>query len=172
MNEKCQMLECQVPRLGTTYGVKYQVTAKNLTPDAGEPKTESGQAIVLFAIVLAVTTLFALGIIDYMVTNTRVMETLAAADLAAHAGVQTIVIEPDGGLDTESGQAQNVVISYFGAQSPDGAALGSVQCALIEARPACQVTASVQSAGILIPKRWITVSTVGFLAYGVTEDDQ
>ncbi|MBL0348093.1 hypothetical protein [Candidatus Villigracilis affinis] len=37
-----------------------------------------------------------LGILDYMVTNARVMETVAAADLAAHAGAQEITVLPDG----------------------------------------------------------------------------
>ena len=42
----------------------------------------------------------------------------------------------------------------------------------IEERPACRVTAFVESVGILIPKRWITVQAVGYLTYGVTEDGQ
>ena len=145
----------------------FQPSTCNLSPGA-----ETGQAIALFALVLAVTTLFALGIIDYMVTNVRVMETVAAADLAAHAGAQSIRVYPNGDLDSRSGQARSTVIGYFAAQAPEGAVLSAVSCTLIEDRPACRVTAAVQSAGILVPKRWITVTTTGFLAYGVTEDDQ
>lgn len=144
--------------------------ATSCQPAAG--KSESGQAIALFALVIAVTTLFALGIIDYMVTNVRVMETVAAVDLAAHAGAQEIQVYPNGDLDARSGLARNTVFSYFAAQAPEGAVLSAVSCSLIENRPACRATAVVQSAGILIPKRWISVTATGFLAYGVTEDDQ
>jgi len=132
----------------------------------------SGQAIALFAVVLAVTTLFALGVMDYMVTNVRVMETVAAADLAAHAGAQTIVLLPDGRLDMAGSQAENTAANFFRAQAPDGAVLGAVSCGLVGNRPACRVNAAMESAGMLIPKRWINVSAVGYLAYGVTEDDQ
>ena len=51
-------------------------------------RTQQGQAIALFAVVVPVMVLFFLGVIDYMVTNARVMETVAAADLGAHAGAQ------------------------------------------------------------------------------------
>ena len=49
-------------------------------------RNERGQSILLFAILMPLMSLFLLGILDYMVTNARVMETVAAADLAAHAG--------------------------------------------------------------------------------------
>ena len=50
---------------------------------------ERGQSVALFAILMPIMSLFLLGILDYMVTNARVMETVAAADLAAHAGALT-----------------------------------------------------------------------------------
>jgi hypothetical protein len=49
-------------------------------------RSERGQSVLLFAILMPIMSLFLLGILDYMVTNARVMETVAAADLAAHAG--------------------------------------------------------------------------------------
>ena len=42
---------------------------------------EHGQSVALFAILMPIMSLFLLGILDYMVTNARVMETVAAADL-------------------------------------------------------------------------------------------
>ena len=59
-------------------------------------RNERGQSILLFAFLMPLMALFLLGILDYMVTNARVMETVAAADLAAHAGAQEITVLPDG----------------------------------------------------------------------------
>ncbi len=55
-------------------------------------RNECGQSTLLFAILLPLMSLFLLGILDYMVTNARVMETVGAADLAAHAGAQEITV--------------------------------------------------------------------------------
>lgn len=135
-------------------------------------RTEAGQATALFAVVVSVTVLFFLGVIDYMTTNARVMETVAAADLAAHAGAQQITLLPDGTIEPYSSQANAIAISFFTAQAPPEAALGAISCGLIQERPACQVSARVRSAGWLLPETWINVNAVGYLAYGVTEDDQ
>jgi hypothetical protein len=126
----------------------------------------------LFAVVVPVTILFFLGVIDYMVTNARVMETIAAADLAAHAGAQQIMLLPDGTIEPFSSQASATATSFFIAQAPPEASLGAISCGLIQERPACQVSARVRSAGWLLPETWINVSAVGYLAYGVTEGDQ
>lgn len=136
------------------------------------PRTESGQAIALFAVLIPVTTLFVLAIIYFMVTNVRVMETVASADLAAHAGAQQVIILPDGSFEMDVAAAQGTAAGYFLAQAPKDAALGAVSCGLQVGRPACQVLASIPSAGYLIPKQSIGVHAVGFLAYGVTEEDQ
>jgi hypothetical protein len=135
-------------------------------------RTEKGQATALFAVVVPVTVLFFLGVIDYMVTNARVMETVAAADLAAHAGAQQINLLPDGTIEPFSSQASVVATSFFAAQAPPEAFLGGISCGLIQERPACRVSARVRSAGWLLPETWINVNAVGYLAYGVTEDDQ
>jgi hypothetical protein len=133
---------------------------------------ERGQAVAHFAILIPVTILFFLGVVDYMVSNARAMDTVAAADLAAHAGAQSITLLPDGTIDSDVSLAQQVATAYFAAQAPQEAALGSVSCGLVQNRPACQVSAAVQSAGWLLPPQWITVHAIGYLAYGVTEDDQ
>jgi hypothetical protein len=135
-------------------------------------KGSAGQAIAWFAVLIPVMVLFFLGVIDYMVTNARVMVTVAAADLAAHAGAQYITLLPDGTIEPNPSQANAVATSFFTAQAPADAALGGVLCGLIQARPACRVSAQVRSAGWLLPETWIRVNAVGYLAYGVTEGDQ
>ena len=65
-------------------------------------RNERGQSILLFAILMPLMSLFLLGILDYMVTNARVMETVAAADLAAHAGAQEITVLPNGTITANS----------------------------------------------------------------------
>jgi hypothetical protein len=134
--------------------------------------TEKGQAVALFAVLIPVTVLFFLGVIDYMITNARVMETVAAADLAAHAGAQYIQLLPDGTIESLPSQANTVAASFFRSQAPPEATLGGVSCGLIQERPACQVSARVRSAGWLLPETWIGIRAVGYLAYGVTEGDQ
>src|SRR5574337_1519493 len=90
-------------------------------------RTERGQSILLFAILLPLMALFLLGILDYMVTNARVMETVAVADLAAHAGAQEITVLPDGTITATSGGNQ-IAALYFNAQRPPYTRLVSVSC--------------------------------------------
>ncbi len=66
------------------------MSARRDTENGQAPPRSSGQAVALFAVLIPVMVLFFLGVIDYMVSNARVMETVAAADLAAHAGAQYI----------------------------------------------------------------------------------
>jgi Flp pilus assembly protein TadG len=134
-------------------------------------KNERGQSILLFAILMPVMSLFLLGILDYMVTNARVMETVAVADLAAHAGAQEITVLPDGMITaTTAGNA--IAATYFNAQRPSYAHLISVACGRHQDRPACFVQAQTRSAGYLLPGRWVTVRAIGYLAHGVTRGDQ
>ena len=134
-------------------------------------RTERGQSILLFAILLPLMSLFLLGILDYMVTNARVMETVAAADLAAHAGAQEITVLPDGTITaTEAGNG--IAVWYFNTQRPTYALLTSVSCGRHQGRPACLLEAQTRSAGILLPARWIMVRAIGYLAHGVTRGDQ
>ena len=134
-------------------------------------KRQRGQALVLFALLLPVMALFLVGILDYMVTNSQVMEVVAAADLAAHAGVQEIEVRPDGTLaGLAAGQA--VAGSYFQVQAPAGARLLGAACGQIQGQPACQVWAQTSSAGYLIPRRQIQISAIGYLDQGVTRGEQ
>jgi Flp pilus assembly protein TadG len=132
---------------------------------------EQGQAMVVFALLLPVVALFLVGVMDYMVTNAQLMELVAAADLAAHAGAQEITVHPDGTL---AGMPQGQVVAevYFRTQAPAEAQFLRASCGLIEGQPACQVQAQMPSAGYLIPRRQIQVSAIGYLAQGVTRGGQ
>lgn len=134
-------------------------------------RTERGQSILLFAILMPIMSLFLLGILDYMVTNARVMETVAAADLAAHAGAQEITVLPDGTI-TATMAGNKIAATFFNSQRPGFAQLTSVSCGRHQERPACLVTAQVRSAGYLLSARLVTVRAIGYLAHGVTRDDQ
>lgn len=134
-------------------------------------KRQQGQAIVVFAFVLPVVVLFLLGILDYMVTNARVMEVVAAADLAAHAGAQEIMVRPDGTL-AGLAEGQAVAGMYFQAQAPSGAQLLGASCGQTQGQPSCQVWAQTPSAGYLIPQRQFQISATGYLAQGVTRGSQ
>ena len=85
-------------------------------------RNERGQSVLLFAILLPIMSLFLLGILDYMVTNARVMETVAAADLAAHAGAQEITVLPDGTI-TATTAGNGIAANYFNSQRPGSAQL-------------------------------------------------
>ena len=134
-------------------------------------RNERGQSILLFAILMPLMSLFLLGILDYMVTNARVMETVATADLAAHAGAQEITVLPDGTI-TVTTAGNTIAATYFNAQRAGYSQLNSVSCGRHQGRPACLVEARARSAGYLLPSRWVTVRAIGYMAYGVTRDDQ
>src|SRR3990172_3904127 len=133
-------------------------------------KNERGQSVLLFAVLMPLMSLFLLGILDYMVTGARTMETVGIADLAAHAGAQEITVLPDGTITATSGGNQ-IAALYFNAQRPPYTRLTSVSCGRHQGRPACLVVAQVRSAGYLIPARWVTVRAIGYLAHGVTRED-
>jgi hypothetical protein len=134
-------------------------------------KQSQGQAIALFALLMPVMALFMVGILDYMVTNARIMEVVAAADLAAHAGAQAIVVLPDGTLEGAA-EGQAIAEAYFRAQTPAGASFLGAACGQAQGQPICRVWAQALSAGYLIPPRPIQISASGYLAYGVTRGDQ
>jgi hypothetical protein len=133
--------------------------------------TERGQSVLLFAVLMPLMSLFLLGILDYMVTGARTMETVGVADLAAHAGVQEITVLPDGTITATSG-GNPIAALYFNTQRPPYTRLTSVSCGRHQGRPACLVVAQVRSAGYLIPARWVRVRAIGYLAHGVTREDQ
>ncbi len=134
-------------------------------------RRERGQSVLLFAILMPLMSLFLLGILDYMVTNARVMETVAVADLSAHAGAQEIAVLPDGTIYVTA-HGNQVAALYFNAQRPTYTQLVSVSCGRYQNRPACLVQAQTRSAGYLLPGRWVSVRAIGYLAQGVTRGDQ
>lgn len=134
-------------------------------------RTERGQSVLFFAVLLPILAIFLLVILDYMVTNARVMESVAVADLAAHAGAQEISVLPDG-LITIGSQGETLAASYFTSQAPSYTRLSNVVCGRHQNRPACLVRAQVQSAGYLWSDYAITVNAIGYFAHGVTRDDQ
>jgi Flp pilus assembly protein TadG len=134
-------------------------------------KNEHGQSILLYAILMPIMALFLLGILDYMVSNARVMETVAVADLAAHAGAQEITVLPNGVITTTT-KGNGIAAQYFNSQASGYTHLSFVSCGRYQERPACIVQAQVKSAGYLLPSRWVNVNAIGYLAHGVTRGDQ
>ena len=134
--------------------------------------SEKGQSITLFALMLPLMAVFILGLFDYMVTNARAMEAVGVADLSAHAGAQEIRLLPNGKILSDVPSAERVAADYFRMQAPSYVQFVSVVCGDTSERPFCRVTARVRSAGYLFPPRPITVHAVGYLAWGVTREEQ
>ena len=133
--------------------------------------TESGQAAALFAIVLALMAIFTIGLLEYMTTNAQVQDAVAIADLAAHAGAMEITVRPSGEIYS-TGEGAAIAERYFRMKAPSHVHFGGASCGLFQGRPGCRVTAMVQSTGYLLPRQWITVNAIGYLANGVTRGDQ
>lgn len=134
--------------------------------------SERGQSITLFALMLPLMSVFILGLFDYMVTNAHAMEAVGVADLSAHAGAQEVRLLPNGKILSDVPSAERVAADYFRMQAPSYVQLVSVVCGDTSERPFCRVTARVRSAGYLFPPRPITVHAVGYLAWGVTREEQ
>jgi hypothetical protein len=138
----------------------------------GNKISEKGQSITLFALMLPLMAVFILGLFDYMVTNARMMEAVAVSDLSAHAGAQEIRLLPNGKILSDVPSAERVAADYFRMQTPAYVQFVSVVCGDTSERPFCRVTARIQSAGYLFSTRPITVHAVGYLAWGVTREEQ
>ena len=134
--------------------------------------SEKGQSITLFALMLPLMAVFILGLFDYMVTSARTMEAVVVADLSAHAGAQEIRLLPNGKILSDVPSAERVAADYFRMQTPSYVQLVSVVCGDTVERPFCRVSARVNSAGYLFAARPITVHAVGYLAWGVTREQQ
>jgi len=135
------------------------------------PSLQKGQVAVEFAFVMLAMVLFTMVIIDYAVATARAMETISAADLAAHAGAQDIVLLPNGKVIGTS-KGSSTASYYFNTQKPYHASLQSAWCGTINGRPGCQVTATTSTPGFFLPKRPITIRAVGYLIYGATREEQ
>jgi hypothetical protein len=133
--------------------------------------SEKGQSIAVFAIMVPLMAIFLIGLLDYMVTNARVMEAVAISDLSAHAGAQEIVVLPDGRIKSTPAGA-TVATRYFNRQTLSYIHLSGIVCGAFQGRPACRIQAQVRTAGFLFPGQWVTVNAIGYLAHGVTREDQ
>lgn len=134
-------------------------------------RRQRGQSLLLFAICLPAIVVLILVVADTAVTTSRLMDGLAVADFAAHAGAQEVRVLPNGRMEPSS-RASEVVAWYFYQQAPPYVQLVSVWCGVRRDMPACEVTVRVQTAGFLLGGDSITVRTVGYLSYGVTRVDQ
>lgn len=134
--------------------------------------SQKGQSITLFALMLPLMAVFILGLFDYMVTNSRTMEAVAVADLSAHAGAQEVKLLPNGKILSDVPSAERVAVDYFRMQAPPYIQFVNVVCGDTSGRPFCRMTVRIQSAGYLFPSRPITVHAMGYLAWGVTRENQ
>lgn len=138
-------------------------------------KREQGQTLPFVAIFVTLITLFAVALLDYALGTSRIQEAIIAADLAAHAGVQQVIVEPDGALKPAP-SAPSVATQYFRANKPEHTEITAVQCGL-EPRgtytvPYCRVTAITYIGGKYFPERAAQVSAVAYLPYGATREGQ
>jgi Flp pilus assembly protein TadG len=137
-------------------------------------RKESGQALILFTILVPIIAIAGMALLDYSVALLRTQELSSAADLAAHAGAQEVTVGADGALTMKS-DAASAVAAYFNAQAPSYAQLTAVSCGVQEGVPACSVEAQTSTPGFLgalLPSRPITVTATGYLVQGVTRGEQ
>lgn len=134
-------------------------------------RTEKGQSAAVFAVVVMALVLFVLGVMDYMITSARSMEAVAVADLSAHAGAQEVRVLPNGVIQVTP-RGPTIAARYFSMQARSYMRFINATCGTVQGRPACEVTVQVQSAGTLLPRHWMTIRALGYLANGVTRGDQ
>ena len=138
-------------------------------------KKEAGQTLTFVALVVTVLVLFAVFLIDYAKATATAQEAVMAADLAVHAGVQQIMVEPDGDI-VPAPNAPDVVKAYFEANKPPGASLTRVQCDTVSINgvdvPHCELTAFFMAGGHIGPARAITIEASAYLPYGATREGQ
>jgi hypothetical protein len=132
---------------------------------------QKGQVIADFAIFLPILALTVIMAIDFLITTGRAMETISAADLAAHAGAQEVKLLRNGKIEP-NGKGPSVAAYYFALQKPAHARFVSASCGLSNNRPACEVVAETTTSGFFLPERPVRIRSVGYLAYGSTRDDQ
>lgn len=133
---------------------------------------ERGQSVALIALFLPVIAIFMLGLLDYSIASLRAQETVAAADLAAHAGAQEITVTYDGKVKIRAGAAAGIAAGYFQVQQPEHAEFRGAVCGTFDGRPGCRVRAATKSPGYFLGQRTIDVEAIGYLAHGATREDQ
>jgi Tfp pilus assembly protein PilX len=130
-----------------------------------------GQILVWFALLLPILALLLVGAADYAISARRVLDTAMAADLAAHAAAQAVVVRFDGRV-APAPEAPLIAERVFWANAPAGAWLESVRCDMATGRPRCVVRAGIRTAGWLGIRERAEVTGVGYLAVGATRGDQ
>lgn len=149
-----------------------QMAMNALNPITLLQRDDRGQSVVLIAVMMPVIALFILGLLDYAIATVRTQETIAAADLAAHAGAQEITVTYDGTVKLRRGAAANVAAGYFVAQQPGHAEFRGAVCGTVDGRPGCRVRAATKSPGYFLGARVIEVDAIGYLAHGATREGQ
>lgn len=133
-----------------------------------------GQILVWMALLLPLLILMLLGAAEAAADLLRVQETIAAADLAAHAGAQAAVVAPDGRL-VPAGQAGAFrAVQVFLMHRPPHARIVEARCGLQGVRVACRVVAETSAVGFFPFARGRTfrVAAVGYLVPGATRGEQ
>jgi len=133
-----------------------------------------GQILVFFALLLPFLVLLLLGALETALTFLRVQETMAAADLAAHAGTQVATVTVAGRLVPAGDAGAHRAVQVFLTQRPPHARLVEARCGLQGVRVACRVTAETETAGWFpfIGRRSIRVSAIAYLVPGATRGEQ
>jgi len=126
-----------------------------------------GQVFPLMALFLAALLVLVMAALSYGVLTVRLMDALAAADLAAHAGAMQIHVLPDGRYETRRGE--RVAQAVFRRHALPFARLQGAVCGVDDGKPWCEVTVRVEGA-LWAPDRTIHARAV--LAAGVTGEDQ
>lgn len=133
-----------------------------------------GQILVWMALFLPLMVLLLLGALEAAADLLRMQETIAAADLAAHAGVQAAVVRPDGRVVPAGDAGAFRATQVFLAHRPSHARLVSARCYPDGARIACRVVAETRTVGWfpLIGQQSLRVSAVAYMVPGATRGEQ
>jgi hypothetical protein len=137
-------------------------------------KARRGQILVFFALLLPFLVLILLGALEAAADVLRVQETMAAADLAAHAGVQAAVVTVDGRPAPAGDAGAHRALQVFLMQRPPHARLVEARCGHSGVRVACRVAAETETVGWFpfVGRRPIRVSAIAYLVSGATRGEQ
>ncbi len=126
-----------------------------------------GQVFPLVALSLGALLVLIMAALSYGVLTARLMDTLGATQLAAHAGAMAIHVLPDGRYQLAN--SERVARDVFAQHRLPYASLESVTCGLDQGRPWCEVAARVE--GVLLAPG-MTVHSRAILVPGITREGQ
>lgn len=126
------------------------------------------------ALFLPLMALMLLGAMEVAVDLLRVQETIAAADLAAHAGAQVAAVNPRGEILPAGDAGALRAIQVFLTHRPPHARPVGARCGPAGMRVACEVVAETETAGWFpfVGRRPIRVRAIGYLVPGATRGEQ